>query len=288
MSRRPLHKPGFTLVELLVVITIIGTLIGMLLPAVNSARESGRRVQCLNNLRQLGLALQAFHSDFETFPIGNFAPNLPYSYAGGWWAFQARLMPYLEAKNIYNLCNFSYQGDCFDWVAIQPQGKNPCVMIPSTSKCPDDPLKDAIWNDPVYGNYGCTNYLGVMGSSPTANDGILIHGGPNAAISLKQVTDGAAHTLILGERGISQLLYGWPYCGYGDSTGQGDNLMSTQLGLSPGTDDGNHDFHFWSYHPNMAQFIMADGSGCPLTYDIDFHTFQALSTRAGGELVQLP
>ncbi len=59
----------------------------------------------------------------------------------------------------------------------------------------------------------------------------------------------------MGERGISELLYGWPYCGYGDGTGQGDNLMSTQLGLSQGTDDGNHDFHFWSYHPNLAQFI---------------------------------
>ena len=289
MFRRLLYKSGFTLVELLVVIAIIGTLVGLMVPAVNGAREAGRRVQCLNNLKQFGLALNAFHTDFNTFPVGNSAPaNPPYSYSGGWWAFQARLMPYLDSKNIYNLCNFSYQGDCFDWIAIQPPGMNPCVMIPSTSKCSDDPLRDQVWIDPVFGSYGCSNYLGVMGTSSTANDGILLYGSPSNAISLSQITDGASHTLIMGERGISELLYGWPYCGYGDSTGQGDNLMSTQLGLSQGYPDGNHDFHFWSYHPNLAQFIMADGSGQILTYDIDFSVFQALSTREGEEIVQVP
>ena len=127
-----------------------------------------------------------------------------------------------------------------------------------------------------------------MGTSSTANDGILLYGGPNSAISLKQVTDGASHTIIMGERGISQTILGWPYCGYGDGTGQGDNLMSTQLGLSPGSDNGNDDYHFWSYHPNLAQFLWADGSAQPLTYDIDFAVLQALSTRAGGELAQVP
>ena len=287
MFRRLLHKPGFTLVELLVVITIIGILIGLLLPAVNSARESGRRVQCLNNLKQFGVALHAFHAENQPFPIGHMAPK-PGTYIGGWWAFQAKLLPYLEYKDVYALCNFSYSGDCFDWIAIQPKGKNPCVMIMSCAKCPDDPLRDEIYHDPIFGDYGCTNYLGVMGSSPTANDGILIYGLPKNAISLRMITDGPSHTIIMGERGISDTLYGWPYCGYGDSTGQGDNLMSTQLGLSQGYPDGNHDFHFWSYHAHMAQFLWADGAAGPITYDIDFATFQAISTRAGDEVVQMP
>jgi len=289
MFRRLLHKPGFTLVELLVVIAIIGTLMGLLLPAVSSVREAGRRVQCQNNLKQYGLALQAYHNDYGTFPVGNFAPNLPYSYAGGWWGFQARLLPYLEAKNIYVLCNFRYQGTCFDWIAIQPRGMNPAVMIPSISKCPDDPKKDSVYDAGRSGKYGCTNYLGVMGTSATANDGILLHGGYNSAISLTKVTDGASHTIIMGERGISNELYGWPYCGAGDelNSGNGDNLMSTHLGLSSGSADGTHDYHFWSYHPNMSQFIWADGSGRPLTYDIDYKVFQALSTRAGGDSVDV-
>ena len=295
MSRRLFHKPAFTLIELLVVIAIIGSLIGLLLPAVNGVREAGRRIQCLNNLKQYGLALQEFHGDFGAFPVGNVAPrNPPFDYTGGWWAFHARLLPYLEAKDIFNLCNFTYQAPCWLWMKLQPQGMDPAVMILSQSKCPDDPLKDAIYPDPDFGSFGCTNYLGVMGTTEFANDGILLHGDPNCAISISQITDGTSHTLIMGERGISNLLYGWPYCGCGTDprddygTGQGDNLMSTELGLSQGCDDGTHNYHFWSYHPNMAQFLWADGSACPITYDIDFATFQALSTRAGGEVVQMP
>jgi prepilin-type N-terminal cleavage/methylation domain-containing protein len=313
MSRRHYHESGFTLVELLVVIAIIGILIGLLLPAINAARESGRRAQCLNNLKQHGLALLHYHDENGAFPVGNVLPNIPglanpdasspYSLSGGWWGFQARLLPYLESKDIYKLCNFTYQMTCFDWISLQPDGKNPAVMIPPVFKCPDDPKRDAIWHDPtnaVVGDYGCTNYLGVMGTNEYANDGILLHGGYRSAISMTKVTDGASHTLIMGERGISDVLLGWPYCGAGDptladifqdvtlQTGKGDNLMDTQLGLSAGWPDGNHDYHFWSYHPNMAQFIMADGSGRPLTYDIDFKLFQALATRAGGEPAQVP
>jgi hypothetical protein len=206
----------------------------------------------------------------------------------------------LESRNIYNLCNFSYQADCFHWIQIQPPGMNPAVMILGYDKCPDDPLTEQVYHDPTWGDYGCGSYLGVMGTSETPPfDGILIHGTCNSGISLKQVTDGASHTIIMGERGISVTLYGWPYCGAGElvpvptdpfvmNTGNGDNLMTTHLGMSPGLPDGNHDFHFWSYHPHLTQFLWADGSGQALSYDIDFKVFQALSTRAGGELAQPP
>lgn len=282
MSRRPRCKPGFTLVELLVVIAIIATLIGLLLPAISAAREAGRRMQCQNNLKQYGLALHEFHDDFGSFPVGNVTNK--------WWGFQARLLPYLEAKYVYKLFNFSYQGSCFDWIRIQPKTMNPAVMILPHDRCPDDPMIERVYHDAFYGDYGCTNYLGVMGTSSTANDGILLHGGYGNTISLTKVTDGSSHTLIMGERGLSYEKFGWPYCGAGDAqgSGEGDNLMSTKLGLSPGLPDGNHDYHFWGYHPNLNLFIMADGSGRGFSYDIDFTVFQALSTRAGGENVTVP
>ena len=68
-------------------------------------------------------------------------------------------------------------------------------------------------------------------------------------------------------------------------TGCGDNLMSTNLGLSPGEPNGAHNYHFWSYHPTLCQFLWADGSAKPLTYDLDYNVLQALATRAGGEKI---
>jgi prepilin-type N-terminal cleavage/methylation domain-containing protein len=292
MLPRSHHKTGFTLVELLVVIAIIGILIALLLNAIQAARESARRMQCLNNLKQYGLALNAYHADRGAFPVGNVAPRpTDWNRAGGWWGFQARLLPYLESNDIFKQCNFTYQGTCFDWMRRQPANNNPAVKVLNYNKCPDDKLINTVWHDPAgfEANYCCANYFGVNGTSPFNGDGILLHTGYNGAISLANVTDGASHTLIMGERGVSELLYGWPYCGAGQAdTGDGDNLLSTQQGLSYGNDDGSHDFHYWSYHPHLTQFICADGSGHVLSYDIDFPTFQALSTRAGGETVQLP
>jgi type II secretory pathway pseudopilin PulG len=276
-------------VELLVVIAIIGILIGLLLPAIQAAREAGRRSQCLNNLKQCGIALLAYHDEHNAFPVGNVAGPVNNPNIGAYWGAQARILPYLEAKNVYGMLNFTYNGRCFDWMKVQrSQNLNPAAMVPDTYKCPDDPLRNELSKDPVYGDYGCGNYLGVMGTTASAGDGILLHGNYNSAISLAKVTDGSSHTLIMGERAISNDLYGWPYCGAGGDptqSGCGDNLMSTQIGLSPGLPDGNHNYHFWSYHPELAQFLWADGSAKPLTYELDHNVLQALATRAGGEKI---
>jgi prepilin-type N-terminal cleavage/methylation domain-containing protein len=283
-----MRRTAFTLVELLVVIAIIGILIAMLLPAIQAAREAGRRTQCLNNLKQHGLGLLLYHNEIKSFPIGNVAPP-PNSNAGGWWGFQARILPFMESKNVYAFCNFTYKDDCFHWIAAQ-QAKGILLgtMILAYHKCPDDSLMNppSIYHDPNVGDYGCTNYLGVMGTSPTANDGILFHGNSSSVINLTKVTDGASHTIIMGERGVSNDLWGWPYCGYGGSgTGDGDNLLATNLGLSRGQPNGMHNSHFWSYHPRIAQFLWADGSARPLTYDLDYQVLRALSTRAGREVI---
>jgi prepilin-type N-terminal cleavage/methylation domain-containing protein/prepilin-type processing-associated H-X9-DG protein len=112
----PRTRRGFTLIELLVVIAIIAVLIALLLPAVQAAREAARRSQCVNNLKQIGLALHNYHSTNDRFPIGKSqaADQLNYSdraYAG-WteWGAQAMLLPYMEQNAVYSAINFNYCG----------------------------------------------------------------------------------------------------------------------------------------------------------------------------------
>ncbi len=259
---------------------------------------------CLNNLKQWGLALNTYQEAHNgVFPVGNVEPPSIYviNPVGGWWGFKAKLLPYLEAANIDKLLEpgFSYRGDCFTYIEGLPANNNPAVMILPCDKCPDDLHAGAIYVDTDSSKWACGNYLGVDGSVPWVRgrpptpktDGILVHSKIGTPVRLTQVTDGAAHTLAMGERGVSDEDYGWPYCGVGNTAeenGDGDMLLSTQAGLSAGAPDGSADYHFWSYHPNLSQFISVDGAGHVLTYDIDLPTFQGLSTRAGGEIFQLP
>ena len=254
------------------VIAIISILISLLLPGVQAVRQSARQLTCQNNLKQYGLALQAFHAANRSFPVGNVSNR--------WWGFQSRLLPFMDAQNIYKMINYNYPGDCFQQADAQPPELDPGNRVLAVDKCPDDPNAGGIWYAyQGFGRHGCTNYLGVMGTSSFANDGILLYGG---SVTLSQITDGASHTIIMGERGIPDgLLFGWPYCGFGDGTGDSDNLCSTQLGLANGVPDGSHNLHFWSYHAGVAMFLWADGSGRSLDYDIDFKLFQC-SRRGRG------
>src|SRR5689334_8595124 len=101
----PGRRAGFTLIELLVVIAIIAVLIALLLPAVQQAREAARRAQCVNNMKQLGLALHNYHDTFDAFPTGGFAKvsteNL--------YAWRCLILPQMEQSALYNSINFSVQ-----------------------------------------------------------------------------------------------------------------------------------------------------------------------------------
>ena len=122
----PRPRRAFTLVELLIVIAIIGTLIGLLLPAVNSARESGRRTQCLNNLRQIALGLQTYHEANNSLPNG---ANFGASWSAATWA--ALILPEIGQDPVYQMFNFNtYAWDPSNVPAVQ-------VVIP-TFICPSD------------------------------------------------------------------------------------------------------------------------------------------------------
>src|SRR3979411_2635614 len=111
-SQSPVRRSGFTLIELLVVIAIIAVLIALLLPAVQSAREAARRAQCVNNLKQIGLAIHNYHSTHTQFPMGdslNVQGGTPADLAlWNSWSAHGLMLGYMEQQPLYNAINFSF------------------------------------------------------------------------------------------------------------------------------------------------------------------------------------
>ena len=164
-SFHPSRPRGFTLVELLVVIAIIGILVALLLPAVQAAREAGRRTQCVNNLKQIGLALQNYHDATKHLPFGK-GPSYPGAPVYARWSTHALILPYLEQGNVYGAIDFKFppatpgmQGATGFMPAYNnPGGENGviCRTVIATYLCPSD-------INPVGDWQGQNNYTGNQG-----------------------------------------------------------------------------------------------------------------------------
>jgi prepilin-type N-terminal cleavage/methylation domain-containing protein len=190
-----MKRSAFTLVELLVVIAIIGILVALLLPAVQAAREAGRRTQCINNMKQFGLALHNFESAFSAFPSTD-APN--------GFSVQARLLPYMEQGNLQKLLDFKQPAFTGSFSAQVP---NPIFVSAFATPlpvmlCPSDPAPTVVKGSGGF-SYGGTNYMVSTGSGmgttydrrwPT--DGIVYE---NSRVSFADIKDGTTNTIVMSE-----------------------------------------------------------------------------------------
>jgi len=200
---------GFTLIELLVVIAIIAVLIALLLPAVQAAREAARRSQCVNNLKQLGLAVANYESTAQCYPLstntGCIGSSCTTGFGGAWgsWSPQAHMLPYLEQNSIYQAANFSIvnQGDTGGSYGNVTVNTTAVKARIGSFLCPSSPLaQSTYYGSPSPGN----NYFGSVGSSwgfvgtwTNKPNGLFRYLG--VALGSRDVTDGTSNTVAFGE-----------------------------------------------------------------------------------------
>lgn len=194
-------RKAFTLVELLVVIAILGILVALLLPAVQAAREAARRAECMNNLKQWGLAVQSYHDTFRAFPMTNAQNYLP-NVQG--FSPQARLLPFIEQGVLQDQLDFSEPAFTGPWNALIPNPKFAAAFaLPiSLSICPSDPAPEL--NTGAGGSdYWGINYMVSYGSGTGAHydlrwrtDGIVYE---NSSVRFGDIIDGASNTVFMSE-----------------------------------------------------------------------------------------
>lgn len=303
------QRRAFTLVELLVVIAIIGILVGLLLPAVQAAREAARRMQCSNNLKQIGLALHNYHDAYKKFPSGR-TSMVSQIYLGH--TANTMLLPYLEQANLQNQMDL---GRTFN---VRPNYDCASLVKLPMFLCPSNPETDGVnWTgatNPCAGSNPVedsarTHYEGIADSAthgrrastlPGGNlslvmpdgDGMFFH---NSAVRFGDITDGTSNTLayceIVGRGPGTNHCCAWHAYSDGIGTINGINapFRSTPTRTPPFTHDmwgGNAFAGPASYHVGGAHFARADGSITFLSQNIAQLTLRAMSSRAKGEVFE--
>ncbi|MGB7328239.1 MAG: DUF1559 domain-containing protein [Rubripirellula sp.] len=301
-NRRAFARSAFTLVELLVVIAIIGILVGLLLPAVQAARESARRMQCSNNSKQYALAIHNYHAAFKQFPTGSRLSS-PYGY---FWGMTAEALPFMEESSRFQTINFGAGACGPHLIDLQTRGAADPGSTPiKTLLCPSDIrsgeqlLSGPNGPLPQSGDVGLlypTNYLGMAGSLDGDIDNTFqacggIRNGDGLFYTEKShrfrdVLDGTAQTIMFGERSIPEDLgWGWPLCG-GDEC---EHYITARAGLYMGNHKPaeyyQHLQHYWSWHFGGCHLTMADGSVHFMSYSLNYETYNDLATRAGHEVI---
>lgn len=310
------RRAAFSLLELLVVIGILGTLMGLLLPAVQQARESSRRSQCTNNLKQLGLALHNFHNTHKHLPSSVLQPGALAAVRHGWMTY---LTPYLEEQSLFEEYDFTRS-----W--SDPENRPVTSTRLSVVECPSAPNPERLDGSPQSGG------LGIVATSDYATIthvdqrllqlGLVERAGPgvmpkDSKSTWRQVKDGLSKTLLVAESAGRPQIWrrgeqfgappsqringgGWsrpasdfalvgssrdgttmpgPYC-VNSTNGEiaGEIFPHPQYGA-----DGTG--HIYAFHPGGANALFADGSVQFFSHQMQVRALARYVTRAGGEML---
>jgi prepilin-type N-terminal cleavage/methylation domain-containing protein len=303
-------QQGFTLVELLVVIAIIGILVALLLPAIQAAREAARRSECINNLKQIGLALHNYHDTLGTFPPGRMSCD---GWTGGPCAGKnwvqkpgtsgfVMLLPYLELQSLYDSFGGFQAGAVYPTSPPNNNWRTPEVdqamkTRPEVYVCPSDTSR------PMRGSDATSSYAFVHGSrgpSYGMSQTELKHGNTGVfnylgTYTMQEIIDGTSNTMLVGEvidahtaESSNRWVVGSRHL---------DSLRSTEnpLNTPPGTGAFTLTAYgytcngaFGSRHPGGASFLIGDGQVRFISDSVNMTVYRALSTRAGGEAITPP
>ena len=302
-------RSGFTLVELLVVIAIIAILAALLLPAVQQVREAARRTECINNMRQMVLAIHNYADSHHSFPSGYidsgssqylaapfheetqirlgkpvngqprgvvFGP--PPAQYQEWrlsfsWGWQALILPQMGAGGTTEI-NFKERKNSQN------------NLLKMRREMPSYVCGSASLQAPPQG-FGYSTYRGCIGTTDT--NGTMFR---NSRITFRDVDDDDTHTILLGESLMGLWGDGYSCCAKVEDK-DNDNVPDKMVG-QPQTFDtwwitkGFHYFGFGSWHPDVVVFGFVDGRATTVDKNIDFRILKAMATRSGGEPVTLP
>jgi prepilin-type N-terminal cleavage/methylation domain-containing protein len=315
------HRKAFTLVELLVVIAIVGILVGLLLPAVQAAREAARRIQCTNNLKQMGLALHNYEATHRTYPPGFISRvtgvwsgrgNDPIPEAGPGWSFFTLILPNMELGSLHQSIQFGLP------ITDPIHQTARSTRIPGY-QCPSD-----AWNEPVAvwpnsigtRDLAHASYVGCLGGGDPANaprysahyeetpfNGMFHR---NQPVKHAGITDGTSNTIGIGERASMFAPNGWagvipgaytvfsPWIAQQRNQPVGQTMrpaitMATVHVRSggPNAPTGSPG-GFWSPHTSGCLFLLMDGSIHTIATNVDMQVYRAMAGRNDGNVISLP